>query len=77
MRVRVTTHSGLQTEPSGLCGDGSVVVKSGATLRDVLKLVGVNTGVVGVSVSEGRFVRLDDALDTDCSVDVYPLFGGG
>jgi sulfur carrier protein ThiS len=49
----------------------------GATLADVLRSLGIDTGLVGVAAMDGRIVELDAVLKSDGVIHVYPIFGGG
>jgi sulfur carrier protein ThiS len=76
-RVRVISHDGvLRSRPSGTTDD-TVVVDAGATFAEVLASLGIDRGLVGVAVADGRFVQMDAELQDDCVIHVYPLFGGG
>ena len=75
--VRVVAHGGLDRDGPGGSSARIVVVEVGTTVADVLGTVGVDRGLVGVSVSDGKIVELDAVVEDDCAIDVYPLIGGG
>jgi sulfur carrier protein ThiS len=57
--------------------EDALVVGLGATLADVLRSLGIDTGLVGVAAMDGRIVELDAVLKSDGVIHVYPIFGGG
>ena len=75
--IRVVTHDGLlRRGPIGTTDD-TVTVDGGTTLAEVLASLGIDRGLLGVATMDGKFVQLDAALQNDCVIHVYPLFGGG
>ena len=76
MRIRVVLHAGLPIGAGGEA-DEAVAVDEGTTLAAVLTGLGVDLGLVGVASSGGRLMPLESELEADCTVDVYPLVGGG
>ena len=75
--IRVVTHGGLLRRGRRGSTDDTVIVDPGTTLAEVLTSLGIDRGIVGVAVLDGRIVQLDAVLQGDGVIHVYPVFGGG
>jgi sulfur carrier protein ThiS len=77
LEIRVVTHGGLVRGARTGSTDDTVVADAGATLAEVLTSLGIDRGVVGVAVVDGRIVKLDAVLQNNGVIHVYPIVGGG
>jgi sulfur carrier protein ThiS len=72
----VVAHGGLPCPTRASLTD-DISVDPGTTLAEVLQLIGIDRGLVGVASMDGRFVQLDAVLKNGGVIHVYPVFGGG
>lgn len=77
LQIRVITHGNLRQDRSSGSIDDLAVAERGTTLAAVLTRLGIDCGLVGVISSEGRLLRPESVLEKECTVEVYPMFGGG
>ena len=75
--VRVIPRGGIERTLAEQPVRWTLAVPPGTTLAAVLARLGVDGGLVGVASVDGRHVRLDKALESDCEVQIFPVFGGG
>lgn len=47
------------------------------TLREALKMGGVNPAIVGVAVCNGKMLSMDNMIQPGDSVKLLPFIGGG
>ena len=77
LEIRLVLHGGLGGA-SAPAPDGHVIaVSPGTTLAEALERLGVDRGLIGVASRDGELLRPDTLFESDCTVDVYPIFGGG
>lgn len=75
MRVTVTVH-GTLCKIASVC-NGPVEVESGASVRDLLCLIGLTGVEPALTVMNGRVVAADDLLSEGASISVFPRVSGG
>lgn len=71
----------LQTFLKNYCpnNDGILQIEyeKGLTARKLLERLGLNSGIVGLVLKNGKIAHCDDDLAEGDSIELYPLFGGG
>lgn len=77
LEVRVIPRGGIERTLRDQPARWTLVVPPGTTLTTVLTRLGVDGGLVGVASVDGKHVRLDTALESDCEIQIFPVFGGG
>jgi sulfur carrier protein ThiS len=52
-------------------------VADGTHVREIVDTLGIDAAEVGVTMVNGRHVELDDGLDPDDVLAIFPVIGGG
>jgi molybdopterin converting factor small subunit len=74
MRVKVKLYASLQ---NGRFEEQALEVPEGTQVRRIAADLGIPGGQVGILLVNGRHGRLDDVLQPEDSVALFPPVGGG
>jgi sulfur carrier protein ThiS len=77
VQIRVIPCGGIERALAAQPARWTLAVAPGTTLAGVLAGLGVDSGLVGVASVGGRHVRLEATLESDCEIQIFPVFGGG
>ena len=77
VEIRVIPCGGIERALAAQPARWTLVVPPGTTLARVLTGLGVDSGLVGVASVGGKHLRLEATLESDCEVQIFPVFGGG
>jgi len=81
-QVTVWVHPALTSFLSGdyealPAGEIALRIREGASVRDLLDLLGLPRGLAELILVNGEFARADTILPASAHVKIYPVFGGG
>ena len=75
--VKVRLQTSLKRYAPDSDGLLSLVLKDDDTVHDLLKLLDIKPGAVGLVIVDGEVSKDSENLPADATVEVYPIFGGG
>lgn len=75
--ITVKLHTSLKSYSPDGGGYLEVAHEEGLTVKRVLEKLGLNNGVVGLTLVNGLYARMDYKLKEGDSIEFYPIFGGG
>ena len=75
--VTVKLSGGLKNLGSQEKSEVEVAHHPGLTVRSLLTQLGLQVGIIGLALVDGRAVEFEYHLQDNSQVELFPIFGGG